>query len=325
MKNILVTWWAWYIWSHTVKLLLKKWLNPIVFDNLETWFKKLLLTDSFYKWDLRKIEDLENVFKNEKIDAVIHFAAYASVPLSMNDPEDYYENNILWSMNLLNVMRKYWVNKMIFSSSAAVYWEPETEIIKEDHPKNPTNPYWHSKLMFEEILAWYNKAYDFSSISFRYFCAAWSTSDLDIGELHSPETHVIPVAIHTSLWIRDKFIIYWDDYNTPDGTCIRDFIHVDDLAEAHILWLDHLEKNNCKQFNLWIWKWFSVKEIVDSVKKVSWVDFKVEIWKRRQGDPSVLIADSAQAKQYLNWEPKFLNIDDIVGSAFMYLKKHYEN
>lgn len=323
--NLLVTWGAWYIWSHTVKLLLEQWHNPIVFDSLENWYKEFLLTDKFYQWDLRKKEDLEKVFSSEKIDAVIHFAAYASVPDSMINPEKYYENNVVWWLNLLNTMHKYWVKKIIFSSSASTYWEPISEIIKEDHPQKPINPYGHSKLIFEEILKRYNKAYDISSISFRYFCAAWASKDWRVWELHNPETHVIPVAILTALWKREKFMIFWDDYPTPDGSGIRDFIHVEDLAQAHILWLSFLDTSICKQFNLGIGKWFSVKEVAEAVKKVSWKDFKVEIWPRRQWDPSVLIADS-QAAQSLLWRtPKYTTLESMVETSFNFLKKHYEN
>lgn len=321
--NILVTWWAWYIWSHTVKLLLEQWHTPIVFDSLENWFKEFLLTDKFYQWDLRNIEDLEKLFLSEKIDAVIHFAAYASVPDSVIHPDKYYHNNLVWWLNLLNTMNKYWVKNIIFSSSASVYGEPISEVINEDHPKKPINPYGHSKLMFEEILQWYHKAYDISSISFRYFCAAWASNDWLVWELHNPETHVIPVAILAALWKKEKFIIFGDNYSTPDWTGIRDFIHVEDLAQAHILWLEHLHKNICKQFNLWIWKWFSVKEVVDSVKRISWKDFVVEIWPRREWDPSVLIADSQAAQTFLGWRPKYLTLESMIETSFRFLHTYY--
>lgn len=323
MMNLLVTWGAWYIWSHTVKLLLEQWFNPIIFDSLENWFKEFVLSEKFYKGDIRNKEDLERVFSSEKIDAVIHFAAYASVPDSVINPDKYYENNLLWGLNLLNAMHKFWVKKIIFSSSASVYWEPIAEIIKEDHPKQPINPYWHTKLLFEEILKRYNKAYDISSISFRYFCAAWASKDWRVWELHDPETHVIPVAILAALWKREKFMIFGDDYPTPDGTWIRDFIHVEDLAQAHILGLNYLDQNICKQFNLWIGKWFSVKEVVEAVRKVSWKDFKVEIWPRRLWDPSVLIADSQTAQSFLQWKPKYTTLESMVETSFKFLHTHY--
>lgn len=321
--NILVTGGAWYIWSHTVKMLLEQWYTPIVFDNLENWFKEFLLTEKFYHGDLRNLDDLEKVFSSEHIDAVIHFAAYASVPDSVINPAKYYHNNLVWGLNLLNTMNKYWVKKIIFSSSASIYWEPISEIIKEDHPKQPINPYGHSKLVFEEILKWYNVAYKISSISFRYFCAAWASKDWIVWELHDPETHVIPVAILAALGKKEKFVIYWDDYPTPDWTWIRDFIHVEDLAQAHVLWLSHLDENICKQFNLWIWKWFSVKEVAEAVKKISWKDFKVEIWPRRLWDPSILIADSQSAQSFLNWKPKYIDLEDMVQTSFSFLNKHY--
>lgn len=323
--NILVTWWAWFIWSHTVKLLLEQWHNPIIFDNLENWHRESLLTDSFHQWDLKNKSDIEEVFESEQIDAVVHFAALASVPDSVINPDKYYENNIVWWLNLLNTMNKYNVRKIIFSSSASIYWEPISEIITEDHPKKPINPYWHSKLMFEEILKRYNVAYNISSISFRYFCAAWSSKDWKIWELHDPETHVIPVAIMAALGKREKFMIFGEDYPTPDGSWIRDFIHVEDLAQAHILGLEYLKDNICKQFNLWIWKWYSVKEVVNAVKKISWKDFKVEISERRQWDPSVLIADSQQAQSFLGRKPKYTDLESMVETSFNFLSKHYAN
>ena len=321
--NVLVTGWAGYIWSHTVKLLLEQWLVPIVFDSLENWFKEFVLSEKFYQGDLRNLDDLERVFSSEHIDAVIHFAAYASVPDSVVNPDKYYHNNLIWGLNLLNTMNKYWVKKIIFSSSASVYWEPISEIIKEDHPKQPINPYGHSKLVFEEILKWYNVAYQISSISFRYFCAAWASKDWIVWELHNPETHVIPVAILAALGKKEKFMIFWDDYPTPDWTWIRDFIHVEDLAQAHILGLSHLDENICKQFNLWIGKWFSVKEVADTVKKVSGKNFVVEIWKRRPWDPSVLIADSQAAQSFLKWKPKYIDLESMVQTSFNFLRKHY--
>lgn len=325
MINLLVTWGAGYIGSHTVKLLLEQGFNPIVFDSLEHWFKEFVVSKNFYQWDLRNKADLDKVFSSEKIDAVIHFAAYASVPDSMINPDKYYENNLLWGLNLLNAMHTHWVKKIIFSSSASIYGEPLSEIIKEDHPKVPINPYGHSKLLFEEILQWYNKAYAISSISFRYFCAAWASSDWTLWELHDPETHVIPVAILAALWKKEKFMIFWDDYPTPDGSWIRDFIHIEDLAQAHILWLNYLDQNICKQFNLWIGKWFSVKEVVEAVKKISWKDFKVEIWPRRLWDPSVLIADSHAAQSFLQWTPKYTDLESMVQTSFNFLRAHYDS
>ncbi|MFA7298206.1 MAG: UDP-glucose 4-epimerase GalE [Candidatus Absconditabacterales bacterium] len=321
--NILVTGGAGYIGSHTVKLLLEQGLVPIVFDSLENGFKEFVLSEKFYQGDLRNLDDLERVFSSEHIDAVIHFAAYASVPDSVVNPDKYYHNNLIGGLNLLNTMNKYGVKKIIFSSSASVYGEPISEIIKENHPKQPINPYGHSKLVFEEILKWYNVAYQISSISFRYFCAAGASKDGIVGELHNPETHVIPVAILAALGKKEKFMIFGDDYPTPDGTGIRDFIHVEDLAQAHILGLSHLDENICKQFNLGIGKGFSVKEVTEAVKKISGKDFKVEIGPRRLGDPSILIADSHAAQSFLNWKPKYIDLEDMVQTSFNFLSKHY--
>ncbi len=325
MKNILVTGWAGYIGSHTVRELNKQWYNSIIFDNLELWHQESIIWNEIFVGDLRNIQDLEAAFEKYTIDAVIHFAAYASVPDSVDHPDKYYINNLTWGLNLLNTMNKFGVKKIIFSSSASVYWEPESEIITESHPKNPTNPYWHSKLLFEQILHWYHVAYNISSISFRYFCASWASSDWSIWELHTPETHVIPCAILASLGKRDSFIVFGDDYPTPDGTGIRDFIHVEDLATAHVLWLSQLDNGICEQCNLGIWKWFSVKEIIGAVERVSGKKFPYVVAPRRKWDPSILIADNKKAIELLSWRPKYTSIDDIVRTAFIFLQSHHES
>lgn len=321
--NIAVTGGAGYIGSHTVKELVRQGHRPIIFDNLENGHEEVIGSHTFYNGDLRNKEDLERMFASEQIDAVVHFAAYASVPDSVDSPDKYYENNIVGSLNLINCMKDHGVKKIIFSSSAATYGEPQTSIITEDHPKNPTNPYGHTKLLFEQILHWYNIAYGISSISFRYFCAAGSSRDGDIGEIHLPETHVIPCAIEAALGAREKFFIYGDDFDTPDGTGVRDFIHVEDLANAHVLGLARLDENICEQFNLGIGKGFSVREIIEAVKKVSGKEFPVEVKPRRKGDPSVLIADGTKARKFLGWEPMYDDIESIVTTAYNFLAKHH--
>ncbi len=324
MKNILVTGGAGYIGSHAVKELIKQWYNPIIFDSLENGFKDAIGAATLYQGDLRNPEDLAKVFTSETIEAVIHFAAYASVPDSVDQPDKYYHNNIVWWLNLLNAMKEYGVKKIIFSSSASVYGEPQSEVIREDHPKNPTNPYGHTKLLFEQILHWYHIAYGINSISYRYFCAAGASHDGSIWERHQPETHVIPCAILTALGIRESFSIYGDDFPTPDGTGIRDFIHVEDLATAHVMWLDKLSEPLCEQFNLGIGKGFSVKEIIDSVKRISGVEFPVQIVARRKGDPSRLIADPSKVMNFLWRKPNYTEIDDIVGTAFRFFKAFHQ-
>ena len=325
MKNILVTGGAGYIGSHTVKELIHQWFHPIIFDNLENGKVINQSGSEFYQWDLRNIEDIEGTFIKYSIDAVIHFAAYASVPDSVDFPDKYYVNNLHWWLNLLNAMNKYKVKKIIFSSSASVYGEPQSERIREDHPKNPTNPYGHTKLLFEQILHWYHIAYGISSISFRYFCASGASKDGSLGELHTPETHVIPCAILTALGIRKEFNIYGDNFPTPDGTGIRDFIHVEDLASAHVMGLQKLDDNICEQFNLGIGKGFSVKEIIESVQRISGNQLNTVLSPRRKGDPSILIAENQKIMSFMDWKPQYINIDDIVSTAFQFFKKYYEN
>lgn len=319
--NVLVTGGAGFVGSHAVKKLIQKEYNPIVIDNLSNGHMDAVLSEIFYEADLKDIASIRKIFNDISIDAVMHFAAVANVPDSVIDPHDYYTNNIQGGLNLLQVMREYGCDKMIFSSSASVYGEPETDVIKENHPKHPTNPYGHTKLVFEEILEWYHSAYNLSSISFRYFCAAGSDPDGEIGERHNEETHVIPVAILAALGRRSEFCVFGDDYPTRDGTGVRDFIHVMDLVEAHILGLEKLEFNICKQFNLGIGKGFSVREIIKTVKKARGVDFPVTVKERRPGDPSMLIADPSAAKQFLKWEPKYETIESIVETAYNYLSR----
>jgi UDP-glucose 4-epimerase len=319
--NVLVTGGAGFIGSHAVKKLMQREHNPIVIDNLFNGHRDAVLSEIFYEADLRDIDDIRKIFEEHSIDAVMHFAAVANVPDSVRDPHDYYTNNIQGGLNLLQVMKEYDCNKMIFSSSASVYGEPETDVIKEDHQKHPTNPYGHTKLVFEDILKWYGNAYNLSSISFRYFCAAGSDPDGEIGERHKDETHVIPVAIFTAIGKRPEFCIYGDDYPTKDGTGVRDFIHVMDLVEAHILGLEKLERSVCKQFNLGIGKGFSVREIIKTVSTITGNDFPVTVKGRRPGDPSMLIADPTAAKNFLGWEPKYVTIESIIETAYHYLSK----
>lgn len=326
MGKILITWWAWYIWSHTVHYLIEKWIskdNIVIFDNLSTWYQ----TDipdwvKFYKWDLLNKNDLKNCFEENTIESVIHFAAYSIVWESITNPWKYFENNIPGWVNLLEQMRTSWTKYIIFSSSAAIFWNPKYIPINEKHEKNPVNVYWETKLIFENILNWYDKIYWVKSVSLRYFNAAWAAYWLR--ENHNPETHLIPLVINTALWKRDSINIFWNDYPTPDWTCIRDYIHVIDLAEAHFKSLEYLKKNNkSEQLNLGTWKWTSVNEIINLVKNVSWIDFLVKVKDRRIWDPDTLVADSKKIREMLGWESKY-NIEDIINSAFEWHKKFHK-
>lgn len=322
--NILVTGGAGYIGSHCVKTLLKTYPeeNVTVIDNLSEGHRDAVLTSKFYECDLRDKGHLRNVFRKESIEAVIHFAAFASVPESVASPHKYYENNIVGSLNLLEAMLESNVKKLIFSSSASVYGEPISEFIDEEHPKVPKNPYGHSKLIIEEILKWYYTAYKINSISFRYFCAAGADPEGMIGERHNTETHSIPSAILTALGKRETFYVYGNDYNTKDGSGVRDYIHVNDLVDAHIKALEVIDENTCDQMNLGIGKGYTVFDIVNTVKKLTGKQFNVKIAERRAGDPSVLIAKPDKAFKYLNWKPKYTELEDIIESALKFFRLH---
>lgn len=323
MKTILVTGGAGYIGSHYVYHVKDK-FNIIVVDNFSESKNNIIKNRNiiYENVDIRDKNKLEKIFVNKKIDAVIHFAALANVPNSVKSPADYYSTNIIGGITLLNCMVKYKVSYIVFSSSAAVYGEPKTNDIKEDHPKNPTNPYGQTKLMFEQVLLDYHKAYGISSLSFRYFCAAGCDESLKIGEYHNPETHVIPCLIKTVLGKQKQFFVYGNDYSTPDGTGIRDYIHVNDLVQAHQLGLDKLftSKALCQSFNLGINRGFSVMELIKAIEKISGKKVNYQISNRRPGDPSRLVANSQKAHVFLKWKPKYLSIENIMKTAYFFLK-----
>jgi UDP-glucose 4-epimerase len=321
--KILITGAAGYIGSHTLKKLLETDHEVTTIDNLENGYRPAILGGNFIQCDLRNKDDLSKAFKENHFDAVIHFAAYASVPDSVSDPAKYYLNNLIGGLNLLECMRENRVDKIVFSSSAAVYGEPTQALIAEDDPKFPTNPYGATKLYFEQILQSYDRAYGIKSVSLRYFCAAGADPEGKIGEAHNPETHVIPVAILTALGHREQFKIFGDDYNTEDGTGVRDFIHVSDLAEIHSLGLKHLiGGGETKAYNCGISKGYSVKEIVSAVEKISGKKINVKIVDRRPGDPSSLIANAEKVKKELGFVSRFSDLDNIVSTSYNWFKDH---
>ena len=272
--NILVTGGAGYIGSHFInKLRVDKNVNVIVVDSFLQGRSNIIDSENIRYFELNLINksDLKNIFENNHIDMVAHFAALASVPDSISKPIEYYSNNIIGGLNLVDLMVEHKVDKIIFSSSASVYGEPIMERIEEDHPKNPTNPYGYTKAVFEKVLRDYYLAYGLKSVSFRYFCAAGCDESGLIGEYHNPETHVIPMIIKTALGERVEFNIYGNDYPTPDGTGIRDYIHVNDIAGAHLLALDKLINGAdlCESFNLGINQGFSVLELIKATEKIS--------------------------------------------------------
>ena len=263
------------------------------------------------------MDEIEAVFKNNQIDAVFHFAAYAYVGESVDHPEKYYYNNVVNTLNLLHVMMKYGCNKIIFSSTCATYGEPEKVPITEDMPQNPINPYGATKLMVERIFQDYLKAYGLQYVVLRYFNAAGADPDGEIGESHNPETHIIPLVLDAASGKRSDIKVFGTDYDTPDGSCIRDYIHVYDLATAHLLALHHLEAGKESQFfNLGNEKGTSVLEVVNSVKQVTGRDFKVTLTDRRPGDPAKLVGSSQRAQKILGWKPIYGDIDVIVKHAW---------
>ena len=332
--QILVTGAAGYIGSHVVKQLLEQTnYEIIIIDNLSTGFETTIDTlkslDStnkrikYYNQDLSDWEKVEDIFKENSIKEIIHFAAFSQVGESMSNPLKYYLNNTVNTTKLIDISIKYGVKKFIFSSTAAVYGEPNKESIpiNENLIKNPINPYGSSKLYSEGIIkdaASSNE--DFKYVILRYFNVAGADLDGKIGECHNPETHLIPLVVKTALGKRDSIKIFGDDYDTPDGTCIRDYIHVCDLADAHIQALKYLDDNQSDIFNCGYGYGYSVKEVVEAVKKVSQVDFKIDMESRRAGDPAVLISDNNKIKTKMNWTPKYNDLELICKTALEWEK-----
>jgi UDP-glucose 4-epimerase len=322
MKNILVVGGAGYIGSHACKELFRQGYNPIVFDNLVYGHKNFIKWGEFLLGDLNNIDQIRLVFDKYKFDAVMHFAAFAYVGESVKDPQKYYQNNVVATLNLLNVMKEYNVNKFIFSSTCATYGNPEYLPIDEKHPQNPINPYGMSKLMVENILKDYSIAYDFRFVSLRYFNASGCDVDGEIGEFHDPETHLIPLILDAALGKRESIKVFGTDYDTKDGSAVRDYIHVVDLANAHILALTYLlEDGGSEIFNLGNGIGFSVNEVIECVKNVTGSSFKVEYVGRRSGDPAVLIGSSEKISSMLGWSPSYFKLDDIISTAWEWHRK----
>lgn len=320
--KILVVGGAGYIGSIAVKNLIQLNNEVIIFDNLSTGNKRLINKGAkFFRGDLLNFNEINQVFKNESIDAVMHFAAFSQVGESVNNPQKYFINNIFGSLNLFKAMMENSVKKIIFSSSAAVFGEPKTVPITEEAEKNPTSPYGITKVMIENILNAYDKAYGLKSVCLRYFNAAGADSQGEFGEMHDPETHLIPLVLKTAKGEREAIKIFGTDYETGDGTCIRDYIHVEDLTNAHLLALDFLNKENkSEKFNLGSEKGYSVREIIEKCKETIGIDFRVEEVERRPGDPAKLIASSEKIKKKLGWKPT-KNLDNIIKDAWEWEKK----
>jgi len=321
--RILVTGGAGYIGSITSKTLLDRGFEVVIFDNLERGHREAVDSRAkFVQGDLRNTDDLEKLFSDNKFDAIMHFAGLISVEESEKDPELYKENNVTGSKNLFDKALEKGVNKIIFSSTAAVYGNPQKIPIPEDHPKNPTSQYGRTKLEIEEYLAeLYGKDDSFSFVCLRYFNACGATPDGSMGEAHSPETHIIPLAIKAAQEGRE-FKLFGTDYDTPDGTCVRDYIHVLDLVEAHILALDKISnETGGYYYNVGTGRGFSNKEIIGKVKEVTGREVQIIEVGRRAGDADKLIADPSKINQELSFSPKYSDIDTIIQSAWKWHSK----
>ncbi len=322
--SILVTGGAGYIGSHAVYQLIDQGLDVVIVDNLQTGHRGAIHPKAkFYEGDLRDRDFMREVFRKETIEGVIHFAANSLVGESMEKPLQYYDNNVYGTQILLESMIDAGVKYIVFSSTAATYGEPEAVPITEEMPTVPTNTYGETKLAMENMMKWCEQAHSIHFVSLRYFNVAGARSTGEIGEDHNPETHLIPVVLETALGKREKITIFGDDYPTKDGTCIRDYIHVEDLIDAHILALNYLKNGGPSDiFNLGSSQGFSVKEIVEMAREVTGKEIRAEIGPRRAGDPSILIASSEKAKKILGWKPSRTNIEQIIKDAWNWHSTH---
>ncbi|PRX08788.1 UNVERIFIED_ORG: UDP-galactose 4-epimerase [Martelella mediterranea] len=316
-RNILVCGGAGYIGSHMVRLLQDEGHDVVVFDNLSQGYAEAIPGVTLERGDLLNPADLADVFSRYSFDAVIHFAALIAVGESVEHPELYYRNNVTGTLNLLDVMRNAGVGRLVFSSTAAVFGNPLTELIDESHPMAPLNPYGWSKRMVEQVLSDMAAAFGLRSVCLRYFNAAGAHPDGRTGEAHDPETHLIPQVLLAALSLRNRLTVFGDDYDTRDGTCIRDYIHVLDLASAHLKALDFMEGNEgAHVFNLGNGNGFTTLDVLETAKRVTGRDIPYEIGPRRPGDAGILVADSARARTVLGWTPQFDALETIIETAW---------
>lgn len=322
--RILVLGGAGYIGSHTALELIKNGDEVIIVDNLLTGFRQAVPKEAiFYKGDIRDINFLNKLFDTEKIDAVIHFSASSLVGESVTNPLKYYDNNLCGTKTLLEAMVSHGINKIVFSSTAAVYGEPENIPILETDRTEPTNPYGETKLSMEKMFKWVSKAHNLNYVSLRYFNACGADESGTIGEAHNPESHLIPLILQVPNGKKDSISIFGTDYDTPDGTCIRDYIHVTDLAQAHILAVKYLINGGKSDiFNLGNGIGYSVKEVIETARKVTGYPIKAVETPRRDGDPARLVASSEKAKNILGWKPTHNTLEEIISSAWKWHKSH---
>lgn len=322
--TVLVLGGAGYIGSHAVDQLVEKGYDVAVVDNLATGHRQAIRKEArFYEGDIRDKDFLNGVFEKETISAVIHFAAFSLVGESVEKPLKYFNNNVYGMQILLEVMKDHQVKNIVFSSTAATYGEPKTDLITEESPQVPTNPYGESKLMMEKMMKWARVAYGMNYVALRYFNVAGAKADSSIGEDHHPETHLVPIILQVALGERAELKIFGDDYPTPDGTCIRDYVQVIDLIQAHILALEYLKDGGeSTAFNLGSSNGFSVKEMLEAARLVTGKEIPAVIAPRRAGDPSVLVASSEKAKKILGWAPHYTDVKDIIQTAWDWHVSH---
>ncbi|WP_053360684.1 UDP-glucose 4-epimerase GalE [Bacillus sp. FJAT-27251] len=324
--SVLVLGGAGYIGSHAVYQLIDQGEEVVVIDNLETGHRGAVHPKAaFYEGDIRSPEFLTSVFQKEKIDSVIHFAANSLVGESMEKPLKYFDNNVHGTQVLLQAMVEHDVKTIVFSSTAATYGEPGVVPIIESMPTNPTNAYGETKLTMEKLISWTQKAHGINYVALRYFNVAGARETAEIGEDHSPETHLVPIILQAALGQRPHITIFGDDYDTPDGTCIRDYVHVEDLINAHLLALNYLRKGGASDvFNLGSSQGFSVKEMIEAARSVTGKEIPAQIGPRRAGDPSTLVASSDKAKKVLGWNPARTSVNKIIEDAWKWHSTHPE-
>ena len=323
-KTFLIVGGAGYIGSHMTLMLNEHGYKVIVVDNLSTGFKDAVIGAEFIQADIHDSKKMDIIFKQHNIDVVMHFAAFIDVGESVRNPLKYYKNNVIGTQTLLECMIDNDVNYFIFSSTAAVFGEPQYVPIDEAHLKNPINTYGQSKLMVEKILESYDQAYGLKSISLRYFNAAGADPQTRLGERHDPETHLIPLVLQAASKRRDSISVFGDDYETIDGTCVRDYIHIVDLCNAHLLAAKYLlSKQVSKQFNLGNGSGYTVKQVIQTAEKITNNKIKVIYTKRRDGDPAKLVADSTYAKNEILWNPKYPQLEEIIEHAWRWETKHF--
>lgn len=323
VKNILVVGGAGYIGSHMAKHLAQHGYTPVVLDNLICGHKQAVKYGPFFEGAMEDRSLLARVFSDYPIAAVMHFAAFCYVGESVEEPAKYYRNNVSNTLVLLEAMVEEGIDKFIFSSSCSIYGEPVEVPITEEHPKAPINPYGRTKLIVEHMLEDFHHAYGLKSIPLRYFNAAGADPEGGLGEDHAPETHLIPLVLKTALGQRDRVDVFGDDYPTPDGTCVRDYIHIEDLAQAHLLALERLLSDSPGEaYNLGTATGHSVKQVIDTARQITGKEIPVRFVARRPGDPAVLVSSSDKAARDLGWKPRYPGLETIIETAWQWHKKH---